>query len=327
MTFRTEVHTPESPVKIELSSPIVSLGSCFADTMGQRLQHLKLTTLNNPFGIIYNPLSILSLVNKCLKDTDEIYFPEEGFLEREGRWYHDALHTTINATSKEGLTTRINALTQQVSKALKAANWLIITPGTAHVYEYQKDDRLVANCHKLPGTNFKRRMLDVTEITEAFQQTYQLLKYINPKVRILLTVSPVRHIRDTIPVNTISKSTLLLASHYLRQTLEDVHYFPSYELMIDDLRDYRFYKRDMIHPSEEAEDYIWSKFSQAFFSAELQTFEKQWDKILKSLQHRPFNPASDQHQAFLHKLLTQLENLASKIDVEQEIQQVKQQLI
>ena len=330
MIFRTEVHPPKSSARISLSSRIVSVGSCFADTMGQRLTGLKLNALNNPFGVIYNPLSILSLLNQCVvegqKKVTKSGFHEAGYIERDGYWYHDQLHTAIYADSKAALTSKLIAMNQCVFKALKNTDWLILTPGTANVYQYQTDDRIVANCHKLPAHNFRRRMLEVSEITSAFEQTHRLLKNINPDIRIILTVSPVRHIRDTMPVNAISKSTLLLATHYLQQKLDDVYYFPSFELMIDDLRDYRFYKRDMIHPSEEAEDYIWSKFTQTFFSEELNRFTADWEKIQKSIRHRPFNQASPQHQAFLRKLLEQLENLAAKIDVEQEILEVKQRI-
>ncbi|MEL7146754.1 MAG: GSCFA domain-containing protein [Bacteroidota bacterium] len=326
MIFRTEIQLPPPPVAISLSSEIISIGSCFADAMGRRLAQLKLPVTKNPFGVIYNPISILSLINTCLQNPEH-GFEAAGYLEREGYWYHDQMHTSIHADSKIALQKMLSSLTKDISQALKTAHWLIITPGTAHVYLYKENDRLVANCHKLPGKSFKRHMLTISEITSMFATTYQLLKKLNPGLKILLTVSPVRHIKDTLQVNAVSKSTLLLAANQLQQTFEDVHYFPSYEIMLDDLRDYRFYQRDMIHPSDEAEDYIWSRFSDTYFTDELKAFEKQWTKISKSLSHRPFMQHSEKHQAFLRKILTQLENLAHKIDVEDEIQLVKQQMI
>ncbi|MGB3469147.1 MAG: GSCFA domain-containing protein, partial [Cyclobacteriaceae bacterium] len=210
---------------------------------------------------------------------------------------------------------------------LKDADWIIITPGTATVYVDLSRDQIVANCHKLPAAAFEKRMLTTAEIISAFSVFYEQLRSVNPKAQVLLTVSPVRHLKDTLPVNSISKATLLLATHELYNTFENVHYFPSYEIMNDDLRDYRFYKEDMVHPSGVAEQYLYEKFSESCFDPELTKFEKRWQKIEKSLAHRPFNAQSIKHQDFLKKILAELEDLSEKTDVQSEIDSVKAQLL
>ena len=187
MNFRTEVRPKESAAKIELTSKLVSFGSCFADTMGGRFSDIKLKTLVNPFGVIYNPLSVLFLIKNSLQNNG---WDDEGFIERDGIWYHDQVHTSISANSKDELKDQLNRLASNVSGFLKEADCFILTPGTATVYEYLSNGRLVANCHKLPAATFEKRLLAVKEIVDAFIEVHTLIKSVNPTIQILMTISP-----------------------------------------------------------------------------------------------------------------------------------------
>ena len=198
---------------------------------------------------------------------------------------------------------------------------------TAIVYETKTDNRLVANCHKIPSKEFNKRILKISEIIAAYKTAFDTIRLINPSIKTLFTVSPVRHIKDTIQKNAISKATLLLAIHEIMEQFQDVYYFPSYEIMLDDLRDYRFYADDMLHPSLVAEDYIWERLKACCFNEELMNFEKKWKKIQKSLIHKPFNSISTKHQEFLQKLLSDLENLSNQVNVDKEIEIVKTQIV
>lgn len=322
--FRTEVNPRPFDQKIGLGEKIFSIGSCFAENIGNKFAESKQSILVNPFGIIYNPLSVCSLINKSLEDRT---FDKEGYINKDGVWYHTEMHSRVTAVSREILEKMINEISVATKKSISACQWILITLGTAVIYETLDNNRLVANCHKIPANNFNKRILKSAEIVEALEATIKLIKSINPSVKLVFTVSPVRHIKDTIFVNTISKSTLLIAIHELIERHKGVYYFPAFEIMMDDLRDYRFYSDDMLHPSKMAQEYIWNKLVESSFSDELISFIRKWDKINKSLSHRPFNSNSQKHQSFLKKLLQELENLNSKVDVKNEIKDVKAQII
>jgi hypothetical protein len=185
---------------------------------------------------------------------------------------------------------------------------------------------IAANCHKTPTTNFEKRLLERTEILKSFEEFYSKLKSVNPQARIILTVSPVRHLKDTLELNSISKSILRLTCHSIANQFPDVEYFPAYEILLDDLRDYRFYKTDRIHPTEEAVEYIWQKFADAYFDEETKKFISEWKNIRRDLTHRSFHPESKSHKKFLKSLLLKLESLQSQADVAKEIQEVKSYL-
>lgn len=322
--FRTEVMPLPFDEKIHLNSNIVSFGSCFADSMGNRFSENKLNILVNPFGIIYNPLSINALIYKSIAGEA---INLDGFLERDGLWYHEETHSKLQANSKGKLNDIISRKLEDTTESIQNANWMMITLGTSIVYETFATKRIVANCHKIPASEFKKRLLTTTEIINSFSKLYQQIKSINPTINFIFTISPVRHIKDTIQLNSVSKATLLLAVYELAKNLQDVFYFPAYEIMLDDLRDYRFYKDDMLHPSTVAEDYIWQKFSAVCFDTDLLTFENKWSKIKKSLAHKPFNETSSKHQVFLKKLLKDLENLKHQVNVDREIEEIKRRIL
>lgn len=322
--FRTTFTLSSSPFNIGLDTPVLGLGSCFANTMGLRLQQNKFKALINPFGIIFNPLSIYKLLQNSVELID---VKAEDLVQSQGMWYHYDVHSEFWANDSTALKDKIQQQTQATHQFLQSAKVLILTFGTAYGYFLKENQQLVANCHKVPQRFFEKRLLTIEEITQGFANLYNQLQAIAPGLKIILTVSPVRHIKDTIPANQVSKSILRVACHQITEKLNEAIYFPAYELLLDDLRDYRFFGADMIHPNSIAEDYIWEKFTQTFMDSSTRQFLKTWQKIQRSLQHKSFHPESEAHQKFLNNLLHQLKALRTQIAVEEEINTVKNQLL
>lgn len=319
--FRTEIEAQNSPVKINYKSKILTLGSCFSDSIGQRLQQSRFSTTVNPFGTIFNPLSIVELLELSLERNEVL---EHATIKRDGYYLNYKFHSSFRARTKDTLHKRMEKALDEVSRQIKQANVIFITLGTAWVYEQQKSHMLVANCHKVPQKEFSKRLVATEEIVPAFFNLKEIINQHNPNVQFVLTVSPVRHTRDTLKLNAVSKSVLRTACYYMEDMAEDVHYFPAYEIMMDDLRDYRFYEKDLIHPNEQAIDYIWEKFIDTFI--EDKELLGQWTKLKQALEHKPFNPKSGAHQKFLQKTLSQLKDLNGQIPLDQEIAQIKKQL-
>lgn len=321
--FRTEVYLEPSPHKINLQHPILCIGSCFAEVIGLRLQKNKFQALVNPFGTLYNPASIFRLLHDSINDYMP---PEDAYLQREDQYFNFKLHSDYAAESKQELEIKIGRALSGTREQLRKCRWLIITLGTALCYERRDNGQIVANCHKMPGSYFNQRMLDPQEIVTRFEQVYLAMKAFNDDARYIFTLSPVRHIRDTLVRNSASKAALRLAIERIITLFpEDVVYFPSFEIMMDDLRDYRFYEADMIHPDKVAQDYIWDKWVETFLDGQSIEFIMKWDKIRKALAHRPFNARTQAHQRFVNKTIEQLEQLASIVDVSKEIAQMKKQ--
>jgi hypothetical protein len=323
-SFRTEINISPVEQKFNLNSRVLTAGSCFAEVIGNKVASYKVQSLVNPFGTIFNPVSLFKLISAALKPAPE--FTGE-LLERDGRWYAYDLHSSFTAPTRALLISRIQEQFVETRAFLKNANLLILTLGTAVGYIHKASNTLVANCHKVPQQQFQKKIISTAAIIEAFAPLYANLKAFNPDITVLFTVSPVRHLKETLELNSVSKSVLRVACHELTQQFPEVQYFPAYELMLDDLRDYRFYKADMLHPTEVAENYIWQKFSQAYFDDAFLKFAAQWDKIQQALAHKPFQPESAAHQKFLQQLLARLEELNRLTDCTPEIQSVKSKLI
>lgn len=291
---------------IHHGSAIVTAGSCFSDNIGQKLSESKFKTLVNPLGVCYNPLSI----HKCLlMDRPD----EDLFVESQGLWRHFDFHSKFSATSKEELRKILEDQLSDVRSFLLSSDTIMLTYGTAWVYRHKASGKIVSNCHKRPQSEFEKVLLTPRQIVESFETLKSLHK------NIVVTLSPVRHIKDTLELNAVSKSVVRYAIH----DLKDVDYFPAYEILIDDLRDYRFYEADMIHPSDVAIEYIWEKFGERYFSGETRELNVKWGKVRRSLGHRVFNEGTEQHKAFLKGVLKELEGLSSKLNVEKEIEKVK----
>jgi hypothetical protein len=299
------------------------MGSCFSDNMGTLLEEYKFYTLPNPFGTIYDPLSIARLLNYALNNT----LPHKNsYVESQGLFANLHTHSKFSGLSQAEVELKLKGTTTSVHNFLKQTDWLILTFGTAWVYQYKATGELVANCHKLPTAKFKKSLCSLAQLTDSYSDLIAELTVQNPEIKIVVTVSPVRHLNDTLPGNSLSKALLRLFSHELEKTYSNVYYYPSYEILIDDLRDYRFYKEDMIHPSEQAVSYIWEHFMSSFADETVLDFLAQWQKIKQSLTHKPFHPQSAQHQNFLRRLLNQIRAMEEVVDVSKEIKIVEQQL-
>ncbi|MFC6997888.1 GSCFA domain-containing protein [Rufibacter roseus] len=324
MQFRTEINIPNSGTRFSRTKGIITIGSCFAEVVGRKLQSVKANTLVNPFGTIFNPLSANKLIRTVvLNDTSQL---EEGLVQRQDLWFHYDFHSSFHHAQPEKLIEQLRETIQQAHEFLMHAQAIMLTWGTAFLYERIDTGAFVANCHKVPQKSFTKRLLTIEEISEDTRQTLELLRSHCPTLQIILTVSPVRHIKDTLPLNSVSKSILRVAAHLAQEFHPMISYFPAYELLLDDLRDYRYYGSDLIHPSEMAEQYIWEKFIGAYADKAFASFLQRWSEVQRDLNHHPFNPDSASHQSFLRKLLERLQQMALEADVQEEIAMVQRQL-
>ncbi len=324
MKFRTPLVPIRVDKKINLSQPLLTIGSCFSESIGNKLQENKFDTLVNPFGTIFDPLSITRLLTNSLNNST----PEaDTYILSEGVYKNLELHSSFTGLSQDELELQIRARLSITHEFLRSAKWLLITLGTAHVYKYKKTSTYIANCQKLPAKNFNRELMSVEYLKKDFTEFLQKLKDFNPALNIILTVSPVRHLKDGIAENSLSKSILRVLCHELESSNESIHYYPAYELMMDDLRDYRFYEEDMIHPSAQAIDYIWGHFSDSFMSKDSLTFIETWKKIFDAMSHKPFNPSTVEHQKFLLNTMQKLKAIKTKVNVDKEISIIKDQIL
>ena len=311
MKFRTEVEIPNSKIKIGVEDRVFSIGSCFSTEMTNLLKAGQIQTLNNPFGTLFNPFSINNAVNRIhgagfYAEEDLVSFNEEVIsLDHHSSFNSQFAHQTLE---------KINAQIENGNQFLQKTNWIIITYGTSFIYEFLPKKKLVANCHKIPAKYFEKRLLTHLELTDSIYETVENLKDIaKENVQILFTVSPVRHTKDGMVENNLSKSKLITAIHEILPQFENCHYLPVYEILMDDLRDYRFYKEDLIHPNNQAINYIWEKFGNAFFSNETMDFIEENLKIGKSLSHQSFDEKNQKHQEFLEKLKQRISSQQAKV--------------
>lgn len=309
MAFRTTLNNPSEAFPISYSDSILSMGSCFASHMAKRLSHRKFNVQDNPFGILYNPLSIAQNLETLASDH---IFTEADLFEHQSLWHSYSHHGAFSAPSSIESLNLINPSLTQARAALPKTNTLLITLGTAFVWKEKQTQKVVANCHKVPAKQFHRTCITVEEIVDTLGPVLESYQTKKPDLRCLLTVSPVRHLRDGMVNNQLSKARLILAAHTLTKKLPNVFYFPAYEIMMDDLRDYRFYKADMLHPNEVAVDYIWSTFQQQFFEATTLEKIKAVEHILKAVNHKPLYPNSPTQQQFKAAMLKQIDLLEQK---------------
>jgi hypothetical protein len=323
MEWRTELQVRPAKNKISLAHKIFTIGSCFSDEIGQRLLENKFTVSKNPFGTVYNPVSIHELL--CLGLNNEL--PDiESYASNGDIHFNYHFHSLFSSLKRNDLEERIRKSIHESNNFLSGADRIIITYGTALVFYLKGTQKVVANCHKMPPVNFEKRLLTEAEIVKSFEGLYSRLKSANAAAKIILTVSPVRHLKDTLELNSVSKSILRTACHCLTNRFSDVEYFPAYEILLDDLRDYRFYKSDLLHPSEEAVEYIWEKFFNAYFDEPAKKFITEWKKIMTSLAHKPFQPRSESHVKFLKSVLSELEKWETLVDVSKERSEVIQRI-
>lgn len=322
--FRTELTIAPQERLLPRTARVLTVGSCFADSIGEQLRLNKVTTLVNPFGTVFQPLALAQLLRAA---TGEEQDWQQHVVEARGRWQSYDFHSTIGAESPVELLQLIQEKVRQVGDFIRTADTVVLTLGTAWAYRLRETGELVSNLHKLPAGLFEKELLTADEIINGLAEVHALLRRANPAIHIVLTVSPVRHIKDTLPLNAVSKSVLRVACHYLSELLPNVSYFPAYELLTDDLRDYRFYAADMLHPSEIAEDYIWERFARAYFDADFGRFRKEWAAVRQSLGHRPLHIGAPEHRTFLDQTRERLERMTNQgVDVRQELRDVQRQL-
>ena len=312
MKFRTEVEIPISEKKIQISDSLFSIGSCFATEISVKLADSQFQTLNNPFGTLFNPWAVKNSIQEIFENK---IYTEENLDFHQGEYLSFNHHTSFNSENQEDTLRKINEKINLAHEFLKRSNWVIITYGTAFVYEHLAKNIFVANCHKIPQTNFNKRLLTHEELVNSITETCHILKKICPKeAQFLFTLSPVRHTKDGFSENNLSKAKLLCAIHEVVDQHENYHYIPVYEIVMDDLRDYRFYKEDLIHPSEQAVQYIWEKFKKAYFSDKADRFSNENLKIKQALEHRPKDKNSPKHQAFLKQIQEKIIQQQGKVE-------------
>ncbi len=310
MQWITPVELPVGLPPVTYRHRILLMGSCFAENIGKQFVESGFTVDVNPTGVLYNPLSISTALREIY--AGRVYRECDLFCYR-GCWHSPMHHGSFSAEQPEEALQRINTRMQQAHNTLSGIHWLMLTFGTAYVYERAVTGELVANCHQLPEKEFHRRRLTVDEIVADYSVLLSELWQQNPELNVLFTVSPIRHVRDGLHANQLSKSTLLLAIEALQAAFPGrVHYFPSYEIVLDELRDYRFFADDLVHPTSLAISYLWERFGKVFFSAETQSVMKEVAEIRKALAHKPFHPDSEEHKRFLGQLVLKIERLKGK---------------
>lgn len=305
-SFRTVVNIKTAENKISHKSNVMLLGSCFTENIGNKLGDRCFPILQNPFGIVYNPQSICEQIVQLIYN---ISIEEHELFHQNEEWHSYQFHSRFSRTDKNEALKVMNESMEKGHKFLKEADYLIITLGTSKVYALFENHAIVANCHKTPNNKFDHTILEAAQIVKLFETTFNHLQKFNPNIKIVFTVSPIRHWKDGAIENQLSKSTLFVALHQLINKFENTSYFPAYEIMMDDLRDYRFYADDMLHPTTLAIDYIWNKFSECFFADDTKKLNKEIEGLNAAKNHRPYNSNSEAYKNFIEQNIGILQNI------------------
>lgn len=311
LKFRTEIKLKSQQQNLlDYQSKVLLLGSCFSENIGEKLAYYKFNTCVNPFGVLFSPTAI----EKVLHDTVVNKQYTTNHIVKNGELFHSLHHhSKLSALDAHTVVKNIENAQQKCVDFLQNASHVIITLGTSWVYKYLVTNKLVANCHKIPQTEFRKEILSVNNVCVAVQNIISLIKKVNPSTQIIFTVSPVRHTKEGLVENSLSKANLLSALGQIKE--EQVSYFGSYEIMLDDLRDYRFYEADLIHPNKMAIDYIWEQFSKSWIDENAQRYFKRIATIQQGLLHKPFHMATKSHQEFLKNLAVKKQNLETELNV------------
>ena len=311
MNFTTRVYIPNSQHPLDYNSKIVSLGSCFAVNMGEKLDYFKFKNTTNPFGIIFNPVSIEKLIVRAVNQKK---FTEEDVFFHNERFHCYEVHSDLSSVNQQELLNSLNTSLEFTYQKIKTATHILITYGTSWVYQEKNSGAVVANCHKMPQSHFDKHLLSVATIEAAIQNTVDAIRKVNPNCSFVFTLSPVRHIKDGFVENQRSKAHLITALQNLLSDhlLDQAGYFPAYEIVMDELRDYRFYGDDLLHPSSMAIEYIWQRFRASSISETAWSTLDEVEAIQKSLLHKPFNPLAESHQKFQSKLQEKISKLQER---------------
>ena len=325
--FRTELKLSDKEyINFSHDKPLGLIGSCFSNNIGDKLKEYRFQHSSNPFGVTYNPISIANQIQRII---DEKAFVESDLFQRNGNWNSFELHGSFLNQSAGKLLNKVNKSLLHSSSILKKSSHLFITFGTSWVYELMESGEIVNNCHKIPSVKFDRRILRVDEIVSVFQNLVKALIAWNPKVNIVFTISPVRHLRDGFEENSLSKSTLRLAVNEIVNTTP-AFYFPSYEIVMDDLRDYRFYKDDLLHPNDFAVNYIWNKLCDAFVNSNSKKLLVEIEALNRAVNHKAFDSESKEHQVFIRHTIDKigvLEKSNPEISFKEELKKLEDRLV
>lgn len=306
MNFRLELNIKPFPKKIQLGEKVFLIGSCFTDHISKKLSTYKFDVLDNPNGILFNPVSIGKAIDtyiekKEYKESDLFFYNDLwSSWDHHGQFSHPDIDTTLR---------EINNAVNNAHYFLKTANWVIITLGSAWIYKIKneylnsKAGQVAANCHKVPQQHFEHTLMAYDEVNKSIKNIIQKINQFNPSANIVLTISPVRHHREGLVENNRSKALLISAVNEAIKEKDNIFYFPSYELIIDDLRDYRFYAEDMVHPNYQATQYVWGKFTHAFMDEQTLIDMEEIKKIVNAKNHKPLHPNSQPHLQFLKDFL------------------------
>lgn len=300
MQFTTKIPVQKSSFPIDYDSKIMLLGSCFAENMGKKFDYFKFQATTNPFGIIFNAVSLERLIRRAVENRT---FTENDIFFHNDLWHCYEVHSELSNSDKNTFLESLNDIIRSTNKQLNDSTHIIITLGTSWVYRNIESKEIVANCHKVPQKQFTKELLSIHQTEESLKSIISLIHSANPNCNFIFTVSPVRHIKDGFTENTLSKAHLIAVIHkIITHHTSSITYFPSYEIMMDELRDYRFYAEDMLHPNQTAIDYIWIQFFENYVSESVFGLMNEICSIQKGLQHRPFNPNTESHQKFLNQL-------------------------
>ncbi|MFN8285735.1 MAG: GSCFA domain-containing protein [Chitinophagales bacterium] len=315
--FRTVVKIEKPAFEINYSDALVNIGSCFSENIGQCFKQNKFNMLINPFGQQYNPVSI---ANGLLRLLNPVHYQEKDLVFQDGLYHSFDHHGSFSRSAIAETLEVVNAGLASGAAQLKNSKVLFLTFGSAHVFRLKENGAIVSNCHKIAGTKFTQELLSVEDIVGAISNALQKLWEVNKNINVVLTVSPVRYFAYGYYENSVSKGHLFAAIHKLKSQFPQLYYFPSYELVIDDLRDYRFYNEDMIHPNRQAISYVWDRLMEVMFSKQGRIALDEVSAVIQAVKHRPRNPTGVQHQKFLQQTLQQIEKLKTTyhLDFEEE---------
>ena len=308
MNFTTVVPLSYTGKKMTYDDKILCLGSCFAVNIGEKFKNYQFQQTVNPFGILFHPKAIERLIEYAVKGYE---FTAADVFEHQEIWSCFAAHSDMNELEEDDIITKLNTKLFDLQIALKESDFIALTFGTAWVYTYKETGEVVANCHKRPNQQFEKRLLSYEEVLQSYVNIMQLIRSVNAEAHIWCTLSPVRHTKDGFTENQRSKSILCAALHQAIDSLGDtkIGYIPVYEIVMDELRDYRFYAADLIHPNEMAIQYIWERFVSSYIDESMYVVMKKVDEVQKGLNHRPFNPTAEQHLKFLDTLIEKIDDL------------------
>ena len=298
-SFRTTIKIKRQKPAIDYNSKIMLLGSCFTEHINEKLTYFKFDTLTNPFGIVFNSNAIKTAIKECVNSK---VYTETDLKKHDGLWFSFKHHSQFSSPDITKTLADINTSINTANSFIKKASHIIITLGTAWVYVNNETGKIVANCHKVPQKQFTKSLQSITQISDDLKAIFKIIKSVNKKATIIFTVSPVRHLRNGFEENMLSKAYLLVAVQEQVAKNKDCFYIPAYEIMMDDLRDYRFYEADMVHPNKTAINYIWQYFKNSWISDKVFKIMNNIESIQKDLQHRPFNQNSSAYKLFKQNL-------------------------